>query len=115
MVISAALLAGLAACSLASDEGSNRTDNHARSATAHRSPAATKVEAGAATTREDPHAGERTVAGGAPPPPGPTGPRGVPGRRRGAPERHRGRSPGLLRDGPGAPGAVPHPRGGGPT
>jgi lysophospholipase L1-like esterase len=66
MVISAALLAGLAACSLASDEGSNRTDNHARSATAHRSPAATKVEAGAATTREDPDAGERTVAGAAP-------------------------------------------------
>jgi lysophospholipase L1-like esterase len=66
MVISAALLAGLAACSFASDEGSNRTDNRDRSATAHRSPAATKVEAGAATTREDPDAGERTVAVAAP-------------------------------------------------
>jgi lysophospholipase L1-like esterase len=66
MVISAALLAGLAACALAGEEGSNRTDNHARSAPAHRSPATTKVHAGAATTREGPDAGERTVAVAAP-------------------------------------------------
>src|ERR671920_1931805 len=66
MVILAALLAVLAACSLASEEDSNRTDNHARSASAHRSTATTKVQAGAATTREDPDAGERTVAADAP-------------------------------------------------
>src|ERR687889_706922 len=66
MVISAALLAVLAACSLASEEGSNRTDNPARSASAHRSTATTKVHAGAATTREDPDAGERTVEAAAP-------------------------------------------------
>jgi lysophospholipase L1-like esterase len=66
MVISAALLAVLAACSLASEEGSNRTDNHARSASAHRSTATTKIHAGAATTREDPDAGERNVAAVAP-------------------------------------------------
>ena len=66
LVLVASLLAGLAACSLAGEEGSNRTDNHDRSATAHRSPAATKVEAGVATTREDPDAGERTVAVAAP-------------------------------------------------
>jgi lysophospholipase L1-like esterase len=66
MVISAALLAGLAACSLAGEGGSHRTDDHARSATAHRSTTATRVHAGAPATREDAGAGERTAAVAAP-------------------------------------------------
>jgi lysophospholipase L1-like esterase len=61
MVISAALLAGLAACSVAGDDVSHRSDDETRRATT-----VAEGHAGAATAREDPDAGERTGAVAAP-------------------------------------------------
>src|SRR5215207_8515393 len=62
LLLVVALLAGLAACSVAAKEGSHRTDDDVRHATAHRPTTVTKGHAGAPTTQEEPTAGEQTAA-----------------------------------------------------
>jgi len=62
LLLVVALLAGLAACSVAGKEGSHRTDDDVRYATAHRPTTVTKGHAGAPTTLEEPTAGEQNAA-----------------------------------------------------
>jgi lysophospholipase L1-like esterase len=62
LLIAAALLAGLAACSVAGEGGSHRINGDVRHATAHRQTTVTKGHAGAPTPQEEPTAGEQTAA-----------------------------------------------------
>jgi acyl-CoA thioesterase I len=57
-----ALLAGLAACSVAGGGGSHRTDDDVRHATGPRQTTGTKGHTDAPAAREEPNAGERTAA-----------------------------------------------------